>query len=786
MANRDNTFLSDSLLTDYQTDISAAPPHQLHDAVARLVMHRLAASWNKSEAKQGKSKRAYYFSAEFLVGRAVFNNLLNMKMTQEVQEYLKKSGRDLNALEDIEDAALGNGGLGRLAACFLESAATQGYPLDGYGIRYKFGLFKQKFVNGFQTEETDNWTRYGDPWSVRRYEESVLVNFAGQTVRAVPYDMPIIGYGGQNINTLRLWQSEAVEEFDFGMFNDQKYDRAVSEKNHAEDISRVLYPNDSTDKGKALRIRQQYFFCSASIQDILRKHVAKYGPHFDNFPSLYAIQLNDTHPTVAICELIRILCDDYGMNFEAAFLISKKTFNYTNHTVMQEALEKWDYRLYRSVLPRICDYIKKIDRKMTDEFRSLGQRYTSRIDSCRILYCGNICMASLAIYASGTVNGVAKIHTEILKEDVLKDWYALYPEMFQNKTNGITQRRWLALCNPELSGMITRLLGSDAWILDLSLLKNLEKFADDAAVLDEFAAIKFQKKQQLSAYIKEKEGVDIPAHFVYDIQIKRLHEYKRQLLNAFSILDIYFGIKEGRIKDFTPTAFIFGAKSAPGYFRAKGIIKLINEIGNLVNQDETVNDKIRVVFVQNYNVSYAEKIVTAADLSEQISTAGTEASGTGNMKLMLNGAPTLGTYDGANVEIVDEAGLENNYIFGATVKEIAEVKDSYDPKKIYESNPRIRKILDSLTDGTLDDDGTGMFLELYNSILLGASWHKPDQYYLLLDFESYMQTKLHAISEYKERRVFIRKAFMNTARAGYFSSDRTIEEYAKQIWKVSN
>lgn len=785
MTNRDNTFLSDSLLTDYQTDISAAPPHQLHDAVARLVMHRLAASWNKSEAKQGKSKRAYYFSAEFLVGRAVFNNLLNMKMTQEVQEYLQKSGRDLNALEDIEDAALGNGGLGRLAACFLESAATQGYPLDGYGIRYKFGLFEQKFVNGFQTEETDNWTRYGDPWSVRRYEESVLVNFAGQTVRAVPYDMPIIGYGGRNINTLRLWQSEAVEEFDFDMFNDQKYDRAVSEKNRAEDISRVLYPNDSTDRGKALRIRQQYFFCSASIQDILRRHIAKYGPHFDNFPSLYAIQLNDTHPTVAICELIRILCDDYGMDFEAAFLLSKKTFNYTNHTVMQEALEKWDYHLYRSVLPRICDYIKKIDRRMTDEFRSLGHKYISRIDSCRILYCGNICMASLAIYSSGTVNGVAKIHTEILKQDVLKDWYALYPGMFQNKTNGITQRRWLALCNPELSGMITRLLESDAWILDLSLLKNLEKFADDAAVLDEFAAVKFQKKQQLSTYIKEKEGIDIPAHFVYDIQIKRLHEYKRQLLNAFSILDIYFGIKEGRIKDFTPAAFIFGAKSAPGYFRAKGVIKLINEIGNLVNQDETVNDKIRVVFVRNYNVSYAEKIVTAADLSEQISTAGTEASGTGNMKLMLNGAPTLGTYDGANVEIVAEAGLENNYIFGAKVDEIAAVKDSYDPVKIYESNARIHKILDALIDGTLDDGGTGMFLELYNSILLGASWHKPDQYYLLLDFESYMQTKLHAISEYKERRVFTRKAFMNTVRAGYFSSDRTIKEYAEQIWNIS-
>ena len=774
----------DSLLAEYQTTAAEADPHQLHDAVAALVMNRLSSSWKESRTRQAGAKRAYYFSAEFLVGRAVFNNLLAMNMTKEVEAYLQKAGRELNALEEIEDAALGNGGLGRLAACFLDSAATQGYPLDGYGIRYRFGLFEQKFIDGFQTETSDNWTRFGDPWSIRREDESVLVEFAGQTVRAVPYDMPIIGYGGKNINTLRLWQSEALEEFDFDKFNDQKYDQAVAGKNRAEDISRVLYPNDSTDKGKALRIRQQYFFCSASIQDILRRHTAKYGADFENFPSLYAIQLNDTHPTVAICELIRILCDDYGMSFEEAFLISKKTFNYTNHTVMAEALEKWDYLLYRSVLPRICDYIKKIDKRMTDEFKSRGPEFISRIESCRILTCGNICMASLAIYGSGTVNGVAKIHTEILKADVLKDWYTLYPGMFQNKTNGITQRRWLALCNPELSAQLTRLLGGDGWIRDLSLLKNLEKYADDEAVLDDFAAVKYQKKQQLSAYIKEKEGVDIPAHFVYDIQIKRLHEYKRQLLNAFSILDIYFGIRDGRIKDFTPTAFIFGAKAAPGYVRAKGIIKLINEIADLVNKDESVNDKMRVVFVHNYNVSYAEKIVCAADLSEQISTAGTEASGTGNMKLMLNGAPTLGTYDGANVEIVDEAGLENNYIFGATVEEIAAARDSYNPKEMYESNPRIHRILDALTDGTISDGGTGVFLELRNSILEGAAWHKPDQYYLLLDFDSYMETKIHAIAEYRDRHVFMKKAFLNTVRAGYFSSDRTIKEYAKDIWKI--
>jgi len=784
MTGKNSTFLSDSLITDYQTNMTTANPQQLHQAVAELVMNRLSHSWMESKVRHSSGKRAYYFSAEFLVGRAVYNNLLAMNMTQEVSDYLREWGRDLNALEEIEDAALGNGGLGRLAACFLDSAATQNYPLDGYGIRYKFGLFEQKFINGFQTESSDNWTRFGDPWSVRREEDSVLVHFAGQTVRAVPFDMPVIGYGGKNINTLRLWQSEAVEEFDFDKFNEQKYDQAVAGKNRAEDISRVLYPNDSTNKGKALRIRQQYFFCSASIQDILRRHTAKYGPHFDNFSSLYAIQLNDTHPTVAICELIRILCDDYGMDFEEAFLISKKTFNYTNHTVMAEALEKWDYQLYRSVLPRICDFIKRIDKRMIREFKSKGTKYSSRIDSCRILACGNICMASLAIYCSGAVNGVAKIHTEILKNDVLKDWYTLYPDMFQNKTNGITQRRWLALCNPELSSLLTRLLGNENWIRDLSLLQNLEKYADDDAVLDEFADIKYRKKKQLSAYIQEKEGVDIPPHFVFDIQIKRLHEYKRQLLNAFSILDIYFGIKEGRIKDFTPTAFIFGAKAAPGYVRAKGIIKFINEIAALVNGDEAVNSKIRVVFVQNYNVSYAEKLVCAADLSEQISTAGTEASGTGNMKLMLNGAPTLGTFDGANVEIVAEAGLENNYIFGATVEEIAAAAADYDPRKLYESNPRIRRILDTLTDGTLSDGGTGVFLDLYNSILEGASWHKPDQYYLLLDFESYMEAKIRAVSEYRDRRVFVRKAFMNTVRAGYFSSDRTIEEYAREIWDI--
>jgi len=777
-------FISEILASDFQKDIKSATAQELHQAIATYIMAKLSDTWRESEEKQRKGKRAFYFSAEFLVGRAVYNNLLAMKMTGEVNEYLRGAGADLSALEEIEDAALGNGGLGRLAACFLDSAATVGCPLDGYGIRYKYGLFEQKFEDGFQMECCDNWTRFGDPWSVRREAEAVDVVFAGQTVRAVPYDMPIIGYGGEQINTLRLWQSEAPVDFDFALFNDQKYDLAVREKNRAEDISRVLYPNDSSDGGKRLRIRQQYFFCSASVQDIVGKHVAQHGPDFGNFASLYAVQLNDTHPTVAIAELIRILMDDYGMSFEESFVVAKKTFNYTNHTVMAEALEKWDLRLYKSELPRITEIIRLIDKRMTNEFKAGGTETAQHTAACRILKNGQINMANLAVYGSSAVNGVAGIHTEILKNDVLKDWYAVRPQVFRNKTNGVTQRRWLLLCNPELSSFLTKLLGSDAWITDLALLGSLEKYADDPEVLKEFRAIKHVKKEQLSSYIEEKEGIVLPADFIFDVQIKRLHEYKRQLLNAFSILDIYFGLKDKSIRDFTPTAFVFGAKAAPGYVRAKGIIKLINEIGRLVNSDPEVNGLIRVCFVQNYNVSYAEKLVPASDLSEQISTAGTEAAGTGNMKQMMNGAPTLGTYDGANIEIVEEAGIENNYIFGARVEDIAAAKDTYDPMKIYKSSRRIARILDALTDGTLDDGDTGVFAELKSSILEGASWHKPDQYFLLLDFESYMEAKLRAIGEYGDDAVFTRKAFLNTVRSGYFSSDRTIREYAEDIWKV--
>lgn len=785
----DNKILSDlkqTLFTEYQCGIASAKPYELHDALSKSIMSRIAADWAESEKKYAEKKRVFYLSAEFLVGRAIYNNLLALGLTEQVAAMLKENGADLNSMEEIEDAALGNGGLGRLAACFLDSAATHGYPMYGYGIRYRYGLFKQKFVDGFQTETADDWTRYGDPWSVRREKDAVLVKFAGQTVRAVPYDMPIIGYGGKHINTIRLWQSEPINGFDFKKFNDQEYDEAVAEKNRAEDISRVLYPNDSTKAGKILRIKQQYFFCSAAVQDILRGYISKYGKDFTRFPEYCAIQLNDTHPTVAICELIRILCEDYDMKFEDAFKIARKTFHYTNHTVMAEALEKWDGKLYGEVLPDVYSYIKKIDEYQTKEFTKLGGAFRKNLNACKIIQDNSVHMADLAVYASSTVNGVAKLHTEILKHDVLKEWYELIPEHFQNKTNGITQRRWLALCNPELSGLITRLLGTNAWVTDLSLLKNLEKFADDKKVLSEFAEIKQIKKRQLSDYILKREGVEIPADFLFDIQVKRLHEYKRQLLNALSIIDIYFGIKDGSIKDFTPTAFIFGAKAAPGYVRAKGVIKLINEIGKLINGDPDMKNCMRVVFVQNYDVSYAEKLVCAANLSEQISTAGTEASGTGNMKLMLNGSPTLGTYDGANVEIVEEAGMENNYIFGARVEELDKIRETYDPNDIYEKNPRVKRALDTLTDGTFDDGGTGTFKELKDSILKGASWHKPDQYFLLYDFESYVDTKLRANREYRDGLAFAKKGFLNTANAGKFSSDRTVDEYAHEIWHTEN
>jgi len=770
------------LQTEYFTTLSEATPKELHYALSKAVMADIHPNWEASQEAHASQKRAYYLSAEFLMGRAVYNNLYCLGILDEVKNALNEKGVDLNMLEDIEDDALGNGGLGRLAACFLDSAATQDLPLDGYGIRYQYGLFKQYFENGFQKEMPDDWQKFGDPWSIRRDDLAVTVNFARESVRAVPYDMPIIGYKTTNIGTLRLWQSEAVETFNLELFNAQKYDKAVKAKNDAENISKVLYPNDDTDAGKKLRLKQQYFFCSASLQDVIRSY-KKTHSDFSEFADCFAIQLNDTHPTVSIAELIRILMDEEGMKFEDAFAIAQKTFAYTNHTIMAEALEKWGIRLFRSVLPRIYKIIQMIDARLVKDLTAKGVS-AEALEEYRIIDGDRIHMAKLAIYASSATNGVARIHTEILKDTELHCWYELYPERFQNKTNGITQRRWFGLCNQELSGYVTELIG-DKWGTDLTALKELEKYQDDPAVLQKLIDIKAEKKAQLVDYIKEYEGVTLNPSFIFDIQVKRLHEYKRQLLNAFSIIDIYFSLKEGKLPDFTPTAFIFGAKSAPGYYRAKGIIKFINEIANLVNNDPDTKDKLNVLFVTNYRVSYAEKLIPAADVSEQISTAGTEASGTGNMKFMLNGAVTLGTFDGANVEIVEQAGEENNYIFGARVEEIEEIKDSYNPKAIYESNPRIKRVLDTLIDGTFDDNGTGVFKELYTSLLEGASWHKPDNYFLLQDFESYVDAKLRVNADYKNRLSFSKKCLLNIANSGMFSSDRTIQQYADEIWHIT-
>ena len=762
-------------------DLKSATPQMLHNALGDTVMEMFADRWDNSRQEHLSKRRAAYLSMEFLVGRAVYNNLLCLGIYDEVSDAFKELGLDLADLEVIEDAALGNGGLGRLAACFLDSAATLSLPLDGYGIRYKYGLFKQSIVDGYQCEDIDDWTKFGDPWSKRCDADTVIIEYNGQTVKAVPYDMPVFGCRTENVGTLRLWQAEPVKEFDFDTFNKQDYLEASKEKIYAEDISRVLYPNDDTNEGKKLRLKQQYFFSCASLTDILRKHKARFGT-LDNLADYISVQLNDTHPVISIPELIRQLVDIEGWSFEKALATAKKVFNYTNHTVMQEALEKWWTGLVEEVLPRIYEIIIQINEELIAEMYA-NNVPKDKIARIKIIKGELIHMADMACYASSHINGVAEIHTQILKDTVLADWYSLYPERFRNETNGITQRRWLALCNPELSSLISEKIG-DGWVTDLSKLKELESACDDDT-LNRFVQIKQSKKQQLADFIKINEGIDIDPESVFDIQIKRLHEYKRQLLNAFSILWIYYGIKDGSISDFKPTTFIFGAKSAPGYKRAKAIIKYINEIGRIVSSDPDTKDLLKVVFVQNYNVSYAEKLVAAADVSEQISTAGTEASGTGNMKLMLNGAVTLGTYDGANIEIVQEAGECNNYIFGARVEDLEKIVPEYDSRKTFAQDAMIKKVVSSLIDGTVSDGGSGDFRELYMSLLDGASWHAPDHYYLLGDIRSYVETKLRCISDFgSDRKAFAAKQWINMCNAGKFSSDRTIADYAENIWGI--
>ena len=767
------------LKVKYGKTIDKAVDFEIFNALSLTLMESLIDNWNATSELYSNNKQAYYLSAEYLMGRALGNNLINLGVYDVVKEVLDEFNININAIEEVEeDAGLGNGGLGRLAACFIDSAAAMEIPLTGYGLRYNNGLFNQYIENGFQKEEADNWLKYGDPWSIRKDSEAVEVKFSDMVVRAIPYDTPIIGYKINNINTLRLWKCEAITEFDFDLFNSQRYQEAVNAKNSAEDITRVLYPNDSTKNGKILRLRQQYLLVSASLQDIVSKYKKKYGVINEKFADLHAVQLNDTHPTLAIPELMRILLDEEGIKFNEALSICKKVFAYTNHTILAEALEKWNIEYIYELFPRILEIIKLIDDDFIAELRKKGYDYNA-IEEFKIINHGQVRMANMAIHIGSVVNGVAALHTEILKNSELNNWYKLYPEKFQNKTNGITPRRWIRLANPELSQLITRLLGSEEWITDLSQLKKLEKFADDKKVLKEFMRIKSVKKKQLASYIKEVEGVEINPYSLFDIQIKRLHEYKRQLLNGFYILDLYYRIKEDPTLDIPDVTFIFGAKAFPGYRRAKAIVKFINEIGNLINNDSKINGKIKVVFVQNYRVSYAEKLVPAADVSKQISTAGKEASGTGNMKFMLNGAPTFGTLDGANVEIVEEGGKENNFIFGLTVDEIEVLRKKYDPRKYYNDNPNLRRVVDSLINGTFNDGGTGEFRDLYNSLM-----NEGDQYFLLADFKSFVDVEDKIFEEFKDKEKWARKCFMNTCNAGIFSSDRTILQYAKEIWKV--
>ena len=755
----------------YQNDVNLkdATPQELHEALSQVIMMSINDMWSASKKERMHRRKAYYFSAEYLIGRLVHSNLYNLGILEELKKVFAAQGVDLNCLEEIEDAALGNGGLGRLAACFLDSAASQNLPLSGYGLRYRFGLFKQRFdENGSQRETADDWTKFGDPWSYRRYNHTVKVHFADQTVLAVPYDVPIIGYDTDNINTLRLWQCEAEEELDFDAFNAQDYQRALDAKNRAEDITRVLYPNDSTWEGKRLRVKQQYVLSSASLQDMLRTYKEAHGTDLTHFADFYAVQLNDTHPAMSIPELIRLLMNE-GMNFDQAFGIAQKTFSYTNHTILGEALEKWNLDLLRSVVPEICDIIERIDAKLKSEHPNL---FIIRDNTAH--------MANLSVYVGSYVNGVAEIHSQILKDDLFRDWYAVYPERFQNKTNGITPRRWIGLSNPELTQMIKYRVGGD-FMKDLDMLENLKPMIDDD-MAKQFNDIKRVKKEQLCAVLEKNEGVKLNPDFMFDVQVKRLHEYKRQLMNILSVVDIYFRLKNGELQDFYPTVFLFGAKSAPGYTRAKAIIRYINRVAKMINNDPAVADKLKVVFVQNYNCSYAEHIIPAADVSEQISPAGYEASGTGNMKLMLNGAVTLGTMDGANVEIVQQAGVENNYIFGASVEEINAIRNDYWARGIYDTNPHLRRAIDTLVDGTVptDDDQK----ELWHALLDGASWHRPDHYFILKDYSSYLDAKLRANRDYADRVAFGKKCLWNIASGGKFSSDRTIRQYASEIWHI--
>jgi len=788
------------------TTLEKATKRELFDAVSNSVMKLVTKNWlatNETYEKE-EVKQAYYLSAEFLMGRAFSDNLVNLTVIKDVKEVLEELNINYNEIEDQEeDAGLGNGGLGRLAACFLDSLATLELPGHGYGIRYKYGMFKQKIENGFQVEYPDRWLDNGDPWEIEKRSDAVEVKFGGtvevhkdeqgrehfrresaEVITAVPYDMPVIGYGSKTVNTLRLWQAEDPNGFNLQLFNDQHYGSASKKQTQAEDISRVLYPNDSGPSGKELRLRQQYFFVSASLQDIIKKYKAKYGNDFSKFHEKVAIQLNDTHPVVAIPELMRLLMDWEKLDWETAWDIVRKTCSYTNHTILAEALEKWPISLFQHLLPRMYLIIEEINRRFMIDCRLAFPGDWMRHNRMAIIADGMVKMAWLAIHGTHATNGVAALHTEILKNSELRDWYEMYPERFQNKTNGVTQRRWLLKSNPELSKLISDLIG-DEWITNLAELKKLEAYKDDEKVLKGFLEVKGLKKKQLVEYIKEHNNIEIDENAIFDIQIKRLHEYKRQLLNVLHIIDLYFRLKANPNMDIVPRVFIFGAKAASGYKRAKNIIKLITSIGEKINNDKEIKDKIKVIFVENYRVTVAEKLFPAADLSEQISTAGKEASGTGNMKFMISGAPTIGTMDGANVEIVEEAGLDNNFIFGLTSKEVEELnhKGGYNPWDEVAKVEGLGKVVDSLIDGTWSADRS-LFNEMYNSLMYGADGNRPDEYYILKDFASYREAQKNADKAYRDKMAWAKKAWMNIANSGKFTSDRTIQQYADEIWNI--
>lgn len=798
--------LTSRLKLQYGKDLSQATKHDLFDAVSASALELIMDNWMKTRAAYDKkpTRQVYYLSAEFLMGRAMSNNLINAQIKDAVVEVLKDMDIDYTSIEDEEpDAGLGNGGLGRLAACFLDSLATLDYPGHGYGIRYQYGMFEQHIEDGYQVEYPDNWLKHRDPWEIKRSDLTVQVKFGGRVcvrknekgedsfyiedaeiVNATPYDMPIVGYDTKTVNTLRLWQASSPDGFDLQLFNDMQYHRAVERQNDAENISRVLYPNDNGPLGKALRLKQQYFFCSASLQDLINKYKVTYGTDFSKFADLHAIQLNDTHPVVAIPELMRLFMDEYGMGWDESWAIVTKTFAYTNHTILAEALEKWPIDIFQGLLPRIYQIVEEINRRFLIELREKFPTDYDRQNRMSIIHNGMIHMAWLAIHAGFSVNGVAALHTELLKTQELKDWAELYPKKFNNKTNGITQRRWLVSANPELSKFITDRIGH-GWEKDLSKIKELAKFADDAASQEEFLAIKQRSKEALCKYLKDTQGVELDPTSIFDVQIKRLHEYKRQLLNILHVIYEYNKMLEDSSYKPAPRTFIFGAKAASGYRRAKAIIKLINTVAERVNNDPRVEGRIKVVFVENYRVSVAEKLFPASDISEQISTAGLEASGTGNMKFMINGALTLGTMDGANVEIVEEVGRENAFIFGLTSDEIIKIEEehTYNPQKYIERNPGLAKVLNQLVDGTYDPTHQ-LFRELYESLVYGIEGNRADVYYVLADFDAYCEARKLSGETFQDRKGWARKAILNIACSGKFSSDRTIEDYVKDIWKV--